>query len=282
MKQTERYNLDPNRFITRIRTSDEFLGSLPKSDLRELPGDKREQALHRAIAAGALSLADHERQQSSNELDASLLELVSGMQEFYEDSRRLEHLREEYGSPRNMSRTVKDQFYDCKETIIRFNDTLGEVINNGASQFNFGELLTFMTNMFSASNKHHVADFHEKAREAIIGMRNEMAVEQLLIVGGVEFRRGTPEEDERGGDFIIEGVPIDFKSKEFYAEKDRRDAEERGYDGSGILWSHINFEDFEGKLALPYDKCEAAFAKLKPELDAAIATGKRLQVAHAI
>lgn len=281
MKPTSKEILDPNRFIGQIRTSEAFLGNLPKTNLRELPKEKREQVLHRAIAASALSLAERE-DNDKNKLDANLFRLVSGLQEFYEDSRMLDHLRNRYHNPGNMPRSEYERFYDGKATIIRFNDALGEVINSGASKFDFGDLLTFMTTMFSASNQHNVGDFHDRARQAIIGMRNEMAVEQLLITGGVNFRRGTPEEDGKGGDFIVEGVPIDFKSKEFFAQKARNEAKERGYDGSTILWSHVDFEDFEGKLMLPYNKCVEIFAKLKPELDRVIAAHKQPQMAHAI
>jgi hypothetical protein len=290
MKQQTNDVLNPNRFITRIRTSNEFLGALPKTDLRELDQDKREHALHRAIAASALSLAEHEKKESGHDLDANLFEMVSGLQGFYESSRTLDTLRDRYGSPKNMPPAEKDRFYDSKDTIIEFNDTLVEVINSGASQFDFGELLTFMTNIFSASNsfgdqhasRHRTADFNARARESLVGMRNEMAVEQLLIAGGVEFRRGTVEEDSKGGDYFIEDVPIDFKSDEYSAQRARMRTEENGYDGSGIVWSHVNFEDFEGKLMLPYEKCVTIFAKLKPDLDAAIAAHQRAQVAHAI
>lgn len=284
MKQAEYHTLNPDRFITRIKTSNEFLGNLPKTDLRELPGDKREETLHRAIASSALSLANHERALPGHNLDAELYEMVSGLQDFYDSSRTLDDLRDHYGSPKRMPPAERDRFYDSKDAIIGFNDRLVEVINSGASHFDFGELLTFMTNMFSASNnnRRRVADFQARAREALVGMRNEMAVEQLLIAGGIEFRRGTVEEDSKGGDYIIEGVPFDFKSDAHSAEKARLRAEEGGYDSSTIVWSHINFEDFEGKLTLPFDKCDAILAELKPELDAAIAARKNPQVAHAI
>lgn len=284
MKQPEQPALNPNRFITRIRTSHEFLSSLPKADLRELPEKERERTLHRAIASSALSLAGHERNTQGHDLDANLYEMVAGLQDFYESGRTLDLLRDRYGSPKRMPPAERERFYDSKDAIIGFNDTLVEVINVGAAHFDFNQLLTFMTNVFSASNhnRRRVADFHARAREAIVGMRNEMAVEQLLIAGGIEFRRGTVEEDRKGGDYIIEGVPFDFKSDQYSAEKARLRAEEGGYDSSTIVWSHINFEDFEGKLTLPYEKCAPILAKLKPELDAAITARKHPQMAHAI
>jgi hypothetical protein len=211
-------------------------------------------------------------------------DMVAGLRNFYESSRTLDYLRSRYGSPRSMPPAARNRFYDNKDEIIEFNDILVDVIKTDAPQFDFEQLLDFMTTKFSSTthSHQHIADFRARAREAIIGMRNEMAVEQLLTAGGIEFRRGTVLEDSKGGDYIIDGVPFDFKSDEYSTQRARMRAEEGGYDSSTILWSHVHFEDFEGKLVLPYDKCQAIIAELKPELEAAIAANKRPQTVHAI
>lgn len=268
--------LTPERYLRRLRTHTDFLGRLPKNELPDQP------YLKRRIAAGAFR-SYVEKRPKANDLEANLFKLVRGLDRFYRDSRTLDYLRHHYGRPQNMSPHDKDRFYDSKDTIINFNDTLVDVIGAGAERFDFDELLAFMTNVFSAlSGGHHVRDFEERAREAIVGMRNETAVEQLLTAGGVEFRRGSIKEDSKGGDYFIDGIPFDFKSNEMSAERARMKAEEGGYDGGTILWSHVHSEDFEGKLALPQAKRQAIFAELKPELDAAIQAHKHPQTAHAI
>jgi hypothetical protein len=275
--------LDPNRFIARIHTNATFLARLPRTNLRELSKKAYERSLHRAIAARVLPSKAQIIPTQEQSLDDNLFKLASRLQNFYQDSRTLDQLRDRYGRPQNMPPKDKDRFYDSKDAVISFNDTLVEVINGGASLFDFEELLTFMIDVFAAtSDQHQAHDFHGYAREAIVGMRNEMAVEQILIAGGVEYRSGTIKEDSKGGDYFIDGVPIDFKSNEDSAKRARMRAEEGGYDGSAILWSHVRFEDFDGKLMLPYDRAVAIFAELKPDLDAVIAAHKQSQVAHAI
>lgn len=270
--------LDPERFITRIQANARFLDRLPKTSLGESSEHIRGRSFHRSVAAKAFHphVVKPPIQQS---LDANLLKLAAGLKDFYEDSRTLDYLRNRYGRPQHMPPLDKDRFYDSKSTIINFNDTLVDVIGAGAPLFDSEELLTFMTDVYAATNgPQNAGDFHERAREAIIGMRNEMAVEQILTAGGVDFRRGTVLEDSKGGDYFIDGVPFDFKSNEASARKARMRAEEGGYDSGTILWSHVTPEDFGGKLALPYDTRLTIFNELKPELDAAIAAHKEPHV----
>lgn len=277
MKPSQPQNavLDPDRFIDRLMTHGKFVGQLPKTRLQESETD-RGPRFHRNIAAQAFRSHISKPPVVQPTLDTLLFKLVAGLKEFYQDSRTLDYLRNRYGKPQNMPPGDKDRFYDSKDTIIGFNDTLVDVIGSGASQFDFDQLLTFMTDVFAATEgQQHAGDFHERAREAVVGMRNEMAVEQLLTAGHIEFRRGSVLEDSKGGDYFIDGVPIDFKSNELSAQRARMRAEENGYDGSMILWSHVRPEDFEGKLTLPYAKRAAIFAELKPELDAAIAAHKQ-------
>jgi hypothetical protein len=272
--------LDPDRFIDRLQTHAQFVSRLPRISLDET---KRGSHFHRRVAASAFHSHVSKPSIEQPSLDTYLFKLTAGLKNFYQDSRTLDYLRNRYGRPQHMPPQDKDRFYESKNTIIGFNDTLVDVIGAGASKFDFDQLLTFMTDVFSATNgQEHAGDFHERAREAIVGMRNEMAVEQLLTVGGIDFRRGTVTEDSKGGDYFIDGVPIDFKSNETSAQRAKMRAEEGGYDSSAILWSHVRPEDFEGKLTLPHDRRIAILAELKPELDAAIAAHKRPGILHAV
>ena len=273
--------LNPDRYVSQLRSHEEFVYRLSKAGLG--PKETRPPYLHRRIAAKAFDTYVERGHAGTPSLEAHLLKLVKGLSRFYRDSRTLDHLRLRYGRPQNMPPYEKDRFYDSKDTIISFNDTLVDVIGEGADRFDFDDLLTFMSNVFSLINgNHHTRDFEERAREAIIGMRNEVAVEQILTAGGVNFRRGTIKEDSKGGDYFIGGVPFDFKSNELSAQHARMKAEEGGYDSGTILWSHVHPEDFEGKLAIPYDRRLKIFAELKPELEAAIASHSQPQIIHAI
>lgn len=283
MKNPEsRSVLDPHRFTDSIRRHPDFLNSLPKTDFRELPVDERRSHVQRAMASGALSIAETiEKGRGEYDLNANLYRLVSQLQHFYSANKTIDSLRHSYGGPKHMPYQEKDRFYDSKRQVIEFNHTLHEVINSGASQFNFNELLTFMTNIYTAtSGQENAEDFYHHARTTLVGMRNEMAVEQMLINAGIEYDLGSLKQDAAGGDFIVNGVAIDVKASENSAEAARQKAMDGGYDPNTILWSHIEFDDFNGELTLPFEKSNEIFARFKPDLDRALASEHALSIAN--
>lgn len=269
MHRQEKVALNPAQFTGTIRRQPEFLRSLPRETFDTLPVSERREQMQRAVAAGALSLASKlEKEHGEYDLDGNLYRLIGSLPSFRQNSHELGALRDKYGSVYSMPPAIKDRFYRCKEEVTEFNHVLREVINAGASRFGFNDLLTFMTTMQVASGgREGIEDFQQDARSALVGMRNEMAFEQLLIHAGLDYEIGTLEQDAAGGDFIIEGIPVDVKASESAASQARDRSRSGGYDASGIIWSHIHFEDYEGQLTLPYEKNDEVFARLKPELD---------------
>ncbi|MDN5275231.1 MAG: hypothetical protein JWP06_1132 [Candidatus Saccharibacteria bacterium] len=266
--------LNPGRFVTSIRHDSEFLGGLPKAEYQSMPQDQKRESMQRAIAAGALSIAERlEKEHGEYDLDANLYKLVAGLDDFHRGSVAMDQLRDEYGSPHYMPPPEKQDFYDHKDKITEFNHVLREVINAGASRFNFDELLIFMTNMYIASSGSKDAQsFHAQARMTIVGMRNEVAIEQLMIAAGVEYNLGTAAQDSVGGDIVIQGVLIDVKASEKSAEKAKQKAKRSGRNQDRIVWSHIEFADYEGGLMLPYKKNDEILQKLLPDLRIALAS----------
>lgn len=267
--------LQPRKYAEAIRTS----GSFDETMQHASESEPKQSRIHRAIAKGALSLAEQrETERGEHDLDANIFRLVSTLDTFYESTTKLNEIRNRYRGA-YMPDTVRREMKKHKAGVIEFNDALQETINAGASKFDFHELLHFITSMRAmSSGPENLDDFHERAKESLIGIRNEMAFEQVLIYAGVDYRLGTAEEDAKGGDFIVQGTPIDVKASEFSATRAQQNAKRNGYDGSGIVWSHIRFDDFDGKLMLPFEKCEAVWRELEPEL--VNATGSR-QLAHA-
>lgn len=262
-------HLDLSKITNEIKQHPEFLGSFPTQDVREIPVSERRQHLQNAVATGALSIAKKlETEKGPYDLDANLYALVGNLNSFYESVKQLENLTKDYGSPRQMPLDKRRSFYESKQDVIEFNHTLHEVINSGASKFGFNDLLVFMTNAHTASaGPETTKDFYDKARDRLIGMRNEMAFEQVLIYSGIEYELGDTVQDATGGDFVIEGRPIDVKASEMSAKSAREKAARHGYDPSGIIWSHIDFDDYQGQLTLPYERVPDIAAKVKPELD---------------
>lgn len=265
--------LNPRRFTSAIGQQAEFLGAMPTHErFSELDEGERRHYRKRAIAAGAIAHAHRlEKERGEYDLDANLFKLVAGLEAFYVNQSAITDLTDDYDNPRHMPPKDRQKFYRSKDALIEFNDTLHEVINVGASKFNFHELLTFMTNMHVAAGGHGTAArFQEQAREALIGMRNEVAFEQILIANGIDFTPGTTEQDKEGGDVEINKVLIDVKASWESAARAKQKAAKAGRNPNLIIWSHIEFEDFEGQLTLPYAKTSEIFAKLKPDLARAV------------
>ncbi|HEX6416141.1 MAG TPA: hypothetical protein VFZ62_01315 [Candidatus Saccharimonadales bacterium] len=266
--------LNPRRFTSAIQSQTEFRAALPTAERFQALEDKDKQHYRkRAIAAGAISHAMRlEKERGEYDLDANLFKLVGELESFYTNKSTITSLSDAYeGGPPTMPRHIKDKFYASKDAVISFNHTLREVINAGASRFDFHELLTFMTNMhMAAGGQKTAANFQELAKDSLVGMRNEIAFEQILIANDIDYELGSVEQDATGGDFIIEGVPVDVKSSPSAVEKARQKAMREGRDPNLIMWSHIRFEDYEGKLTLPYEKNGAVFARVEPYIDRAI------------
>jgi len=265
--------LNPRRFTTAIQSQAEFRAALPTKERFQTLEDKDKQHYRkRAIAAGAISHATRlEKEHGEYDLDTNLFRMVGELESFHTNKAAISSLSETYGSPMAMPQAIRDKFYRSKESVISFNHTLREVINAGASKFSFDELLTFMTNMHMAGGgRETAAEFQGFARDALVGMRNEIAFEQVLIANDVDYELGTVEEDATGGDFIIEGVPIDIKSGLTATDEARKKARREGRNPDLIMWSHIREADYEGKLALPYNKNGEVYTRLQSDLNRAI------------
>lgn len=277
MKQPEISLLNPHAFAGAIRRDPEFLRSLPQIPVAELDHEEFREQRQRALAKGALSIADKlERKNGEYDLNANLFKLVGSLGDFQRNSDIVESLREKYGGANYMPSSVKDQFYDSKDKLTAFNHILREVINVSASKFNFDQLLGFMTAMYLATgNREDASQFHRNAQTTLVGMRNEMSFEQLLIAGGYDYKLGSLEQDAEGSDVFIEGVPFDLKASEFSTERARQKARDNGYFNDNILWSHIEPEDYEGQLTLPYKNVNKVLARLKPDLDRALESRTR-------
>jgi hypothetical protein len=267
--QTKEHLLRPSFIVREIRASESYLEDKTRVNKDEtLTKDERMEAYQRAMAKGALSIAHKiEAEQGSYDLEANLFRLVGNLHSFYESSQKLEGLRETYDSPRDMPGDIRQHFYNTKEKVTEFNHVLHEVINAGASRFNFSELLDFMTTMHITNGGESTAeDFHREAKEALIGMRTEMAYEQALILAGIPYEVGDLAQDAKGGDFIVMGAPIDVKSS---LEKTTYAKEKALYQGRNpdlIVWSHLSFTDFKGQLTLPHEKAMELSETIKPDL----------------
>lgn len=270
---TEKETLDPRRFISTLQRRPEFLAELPADrSLAELPREQRHSFLRHAIAESALSVAHElEKDRGEYDLDANLYKLIGELPSFFEHQQAINNLITTYGSALAIPPHLKQEFRHHKAVLIPFNHTLREVINAGASRFNFNELLAFMTTMHAASGgSATISEFNNLVHKTLIGMRNEIAFEQILIASGLEYQAGDIAQDASGGDFIIEGVPIDVKASSISTTINRNKAIERGGNPHLIIWSHIAPGDYNGQLSLPYSRVHVIAEEVLPDIKQAL------------
>lgn len=271
--------LDPSHFIAQISRSPEFQTALPRKNIDTMPPDELGRHRRRAVALGAAAIARHLEQERGNsyDLEANLMSLIAHMNSFYEGQRGVNAYRDRYDDMklRDIPEKARAHYRMNKQKVTDFNHVLREVINAGAPQFDFNELLVFMTTQHIAmGGRDTQQEFHDMARSSLVGMRNEIAVEQVLIANGVNYELGTAEQDARGGDFIIEDTMIDVKASPRTAEDAKQEAIRYGRNPNLIVWSHINFDDFEGKLTLPARLNQSVGHRLLPDIDKAVASNQ--------
>jgi len=271
--------LDSRRFIQEINQTPEFLDNLPRTPRSEMSSEALRGARINAIGQGASALAirydQNEMRDPNGELNSHLYNMIATVNDFYEAQQSADAFRKRYGHTkfRNINRPEVDAFKSDKQTITEFNHLLTEIINLGAEKFSFNELLTFMTQQYAASSgETNTRKFQGKAFSAIDGMRNEFNVEQLLIKNDIEFKKGTIAQDAQGGDIFVNRTPIDLKSSWMSAERAKIAAQEQGYNPNRIIWSGIEFEDFEGQLLLPAHTEARVMKRLIPAINKAAGT----------
>lgn len=233
----------------------------------------RKEPLRRAIGSAALGAAEAYKEHT---FEHNILNTLGNMEDFYDAQNNINQLRKKYNTSgiRNIPQAERPQYLESRETITHFNhvlrDTVEASINEDISYIELEKLITDQHNKVSGNMD--PAGFKNMVHTTIDGMRNELAAEMILVNNNVVFKQGTEEDDSRGGDFIINGVPIDIKSGEKNAENKKYEAQQRGFNSDTIIWSQIKFEDFGGKLYLDPETEAKKAAKLLPLIDRAAGT----------
>jgi hypothetical protein len=268
--------LNPQRFNSQISRTPEMLRGMSQLSSEELTPEEVRARRINAIGNGASALAlSHENKDGESNLDSHIFNLIAHLHDFYEAQKSIDAFREKYNEVkhRNIDPVELNAYKADKQAITEFNHILRNVIEEGADYFNFSELLQFMTQEYkSISGASNVRGFYDAARMSIAGMRSEVAVEEILEENGVDFTQGTLEDDARGGDFIINDTRIDIKAGRFNTTMSQLKATEGGYSHEQIVWSRIEFEDFEGNLRLSTQVKKRVAKYLIPSINQAAGT----------
>lgn len=234
---------------------------MPRLDLDESQSERFQQQRLNAIKLGSIAVASELTQERGDyDLDANLFNLTSQISDFYHGQTAVDEFRDQYSHMpwHQIPKHAKEQFKHDKQAVTGFNHAVKEVINAGGNKLDFNDLLVFVTHMGQQINRDaDQKQFHAMARESLIGMRNEVAFEQILIAADLDYEVGDEDDDAKGADFIINGIPVDVKASQFGVERSRQQARDHGYSNRGVVWSHVDFEDFNGKLTLPFDTVDA-------------------------
>lgn len=237
---------NPSTFTRSIAGTSEYLRS--RSAEQDEPG-----ALRRAVALGASALAEsHTTENGYKSPEACVYDLISTIDEFARAERQLAALGETDASRAERVPHIR--------SIIRFNHAAKALIDSDPS-IGFNQLVTFTVRMHQAMHRDDPESgdeaidhankvwLHNAVSDRLHGMRNELAVEQILWAlddESLEYEETTIEDELHGVDLFItqngRRYGIDIKASQAAVDKARLTSPHPGR----IIWSQLSWEDFNG------------------------------------
>lgn len=137
-----------------------------------------------------------------------------------------------------------------------------------------------MTYLYDVSHKTDAdqSNFIDAIVSFINGRSVEVSAQRLLTTMGYEATEATKEQDSRGVDLFVNGVPFDIKSSEDFAHKSARKEVARSQNPNSSYIPAIRFvppftrESFEGQVVVPDDVLVrlSADPELRQRIDTAI------------
>lgn len=157
------------------------------------------------------------------------------------------------------------------EVAGKFNDDIRDFVSHrlDLNISTFTKLLTEAAEVGIAPE--FVRKSAEITKQVVLGIRTELGFEQKMQAAGVQFRRGTPEEDAKGIDYVVEGVPIDVKSSLHKLLETGTPNESRPYfikNGKVTLFPYDYDTDYQNNtFRIKQDVLELRAEQLKRDLD---------------
>lgn len=253
----------------KIADSDEFVTRRNSIDMTKLPPNEARRRRIAIVSGAALAISNRlVKERHQLDFEANIFALTAELPSFYDSQKIVDLLRERYpNGPHSMPQGERDRLKRNKDTVTHFNHTLRQAIEVGALKMTMNELVTFMTTQYAVMTQSQDTQyFYNESHATAYGMRDEVAVEQILIKYGVDFKTGEEEDDEHGGDIIVNGVNIDLKSTRQAAERAKAKQKRFGYDDSHIVYSGIEDSDYRGQLYLPAEAEERIAKTLIPRI----------------
>jgi hypothetical protein len=238
---------------------------------RELHGTNERVVLSMAAKAIAGNFMQDKSRAYTPETHA--LNVFSHLGNFYESQSWLNDVRaKNHGHiPRHLEKPANDHLKE----VLKFNRALKELINVCGNRYTFDQLSGFLVNghQILEHGKSMSSSLENSVQGAIIGMRNELAIEQMLSIADIDYSLGTIKQDMEGGDFIINGYAIDVTTSPERAREKQAEAQAYGNDPSLIVYSDLDKDDFMVNgvemLALPYSRADGIAEEFIPRICAA-------------
>ena len=259
--------LDVGEIVKKIGTSPDYIKARNVVERDATPEARRRPA---AIRMAAVALRGKE-EGSYFTLEEHALNLTAHLTTIESHLEQLDRLR-----GRRATRREKLPYL---EKVTAFNHALKEMIDSNP-RLGFNEVVSFLRNMNQQIHgRHNDRHFEHEIRGVLEGMRHEIAAEQIIgQLENVDVDHVSIEEDLDGGDLMVSvdnspWTPIDIKASYLTAERAKQKARDTGHDDSGIIWSQLNDEDFNGGFRISYDKA----AEKAPLLEAALRRATRTE-----
>lgn len=244
--------LDTGNIVHKIKTSEAFVRAQNDAETAHLSEDDR---IHKSVRMAANILKDAK---PSGYLTAEghAFNVTAQLTTFSDSIHEIHQLRADHAPHSEKLPALRH--------IAEFNHAVKDMVNSNPS-LGFAEVLSFITDMNRNVNGNRAGGRHfdDEIRGVLVGMRHEIAVEQMLWhMPGVTYREATTEEDLKGADIFVsvDGspmMPFDIKSSREKAERSRAAAIQSGFDGNHIVWSHIDDSDFNGTFRISDEVAKA-------------------------
>lgn len=228
----------------------------------------RRLAIGKAAAHLCSDMA-HERKSTHMNLEQHSLNVVGKLMESVDDIIMLQDIESGEEAQRNP--------LPHKRKVIEFDRALKEMVDDNPS-VGFNETLRFLgQSIISTSGEDTYRKVADDLRAILVGMRHEIAAEQMFEYLDMEYRQTSIEEDLRGKDIVLmyEGkdwVGVDIKGSARGAEAGREKARSKGRNDNIIVWSHCHDEDFGNTFRLDneliYEQSSAFIADVTDQLNA--------------
>jgi phosphoribosylpyrophosphate synthetase len=265
MTEINKNALDPSHIVHKIRTSETFARAQNHPEARKLTQEGRTRASIR-MAANVLKEA---KPSGRLTMDGHAMNITGQLTTLNESIHTLKDLEDNGASHREKITALTH--------IAKFNHAVKEMIDENSS-LTFSEVFTFIMTMNQAINgrqtKEDTEAFSTEIRGRLVGMRHEIAVEQMLgYMHDVEYEDATIEDDLNGADIFVSlnglpMLPLDIKASWNTAQIKKTNARLHGADANHIIWSHIDDEDFNGTFRIPADIAATKSVALHDDIEA--------------